>query len=69
MDQVISNHVQVKHAACVIFAAHFELAHAALLNLLRKRFRLDSAKNLLDAPTGIDRFGVALLADGVAINR
>jgi hypothetical protein len=45
-DQVVSDHVQAKYTTDVFFAAHLELAQAAEF--------LDPAKNLLDAPAGID---------------
>ena len=67
-DQVVSDHVQAKHSGGVLFAAYLELAKAAEFLLLWKRLGLDPAKHLLDAPAGIDPFGLALKADGAAIH-
>ena len=60
--------MQAKHRTDVLSAAHFELAQAAPLLLLRRRLRLDPAKHLLDAAAGVDRLGVALVASGAAID-
>ena len=68
-DQVVGDHVQVKHTAHLFDASQFELAQTTPLILLRRRLRLDSGKHLLDAPAGLDRLGVALVAGGAAINR
>ncbi len=67
-DQVVSDHVQTKHSGDVLFAVYLELAQAAEFLLLWKRLGLDPAKHLLDAPAGIDRFGMAIVADGAAIH-
>jgi len=48
---------QSTHLAC---AAQFELAQAAPL--------FDPAEHLLDAPAGVDRLGVAVVAGGAAID-
>lgn len=60
--------MQAKHRAHLLAAAHFELAQPAPLLLLRIRLRLDPAKHLLDPPASVDRFAVALVAGGAAID-
>ena len=52
--------MQAKHCAHLFGAAQFELAQTAPL--------FDPGKNLLDAPVGIDRLGLALVPGGSAIN-
>ena len=64
-DQVVGDHVQTKHRSDLFGAAQFELAQTAPLVLQRRRLCLDPGKHLLDAPAGIDRHGVALVAGGV----
>ena len=53
--------MQPKYGADVVQTPQLELAQAAEL--------FDPAKDLLDAPAGIDRFGVALMPGGAAIDR
>ena len=52
--------MQPKHRTHLACAAQLELAQAAPL--------FDPAKHLLDAAAGVDRFGVALVARGAAID-
>jgi|694.fasta_scaffold45762_3 hypothetical protein len=59
-DQVVGDHMQAEYRTVFLGAARLELAQPAPL--------FDPAKHLLDAAAGSDRFGVALLAVGAAIN-
>ncbi len=59
-DQVVGDHVQAKHSTDFLGASQLELAQTAPL--------FYPAKHFLDAAAGVDRFGVALVARGTAIN-
>ena len=67
MDQVLGDHVQTEHCSDLFGAAQFELTQSTPLLLLRRRLRLDPGKHLLDAPAGIDRLGIALVAGGAPV--
>ena len=59
-DQVVGDHMQVKHRSYLLGAAQFKLAQYAPL--------FDPSKHLLDAPAGIDRICVSLVAVGAPVN-
>jgi hypothetical protein len=60
VDQVVGDHMQAEHGNDIGLAARLELAQAAEL--------LGPADHLFDPSAGIDRFGVALMAGGTAID-
>ncbi len=50
-DQVVGEDVQADYCTHFVGAVQFELAQTILLLLLRRRLRLDPAKQLLDVAT------------------